>query len=368
MEESLKLLSEKIVNYSLKLKEGEKILITTMIEAKPLVLALLEEMKKRSVVPMVKFTDPEVAASLTNMTDDNRIELLKKLGMADVENYDAFISIRYTTNDYENKEVSSSIVKRIGEALKESSRIRTNERKWVLLNYPSKLDAYKASMKSSTYFKYAMNVMNVDYKDLEERTKPLKELMEKTDKVHIIGPNTDITFSIKNMPIIPCLGTCNLPDGEIYTAPIKESVNGVITYNTLSPYQGEVYKNVRLKFEKGKIIEATCDGDNKKLNEIFDTDEGARYIGEFSLGLNPEILNPMGDILFDEKIIGSLHFTPGASYDDASNGNYSSVHWDLVLIQRKEYGGGEIYFDDVLVRKDGLFVLKELLQLNYNLK
>lgn len=368
MEESLRVLSDKIVNYSLKLKEGEKVLITTMIEAKPLVLSLLEEMKKRGVVPMVKFTDPEVAASLTNMTDDKRIELLKKLGMQDVEHYDAFISIRYTTNDYENKEVSTSIVRKIGEALKESNNIRTNEKKWVLLNYPSKLDAYKAGMKSSTYFKYAMNVMNVDYKDLEERVKPLKELMEKTDKVHIVGPKTDITFSIKKMPIIPCLGTCNLPDGEIYTAPIKDSVTGVITYNTMSPYQGEVFKNVCLKFEKGKIIEATCDGDNKKLNEIFDTDEGARYIGEFSLGLNPEIINPMGDILFDEKIIGSLHFTPGASYDDASNGNKSSVHWDLVLIQRKEYGGGEIYFDDTLVRKDGLFVLKELLQLNYNLK
>ena len=366
MEESLKELSEKIVNYSLKLKEGERVLITTMIEAKPLVLALLDSMKDKEIVPVVRFTDPEVASSLTNMTTDKRIELLKKMSMQDVDNYDAFISIRYSTNDYENKEVSSSIVQKIGEALKESSHIRTNERKWILLNYPSKLDAYKAGMKSSTYFKYAMDVMNVDYKDLEERVRPLKEL--KTNEVRIISPGTDLTFSIKDIPVIPCLGTCNLPDGEIYTAPVKTSVNGYITYNTLSPYQGEIFKNVCLKFENGKIIEATCDGDNKRLNEIFDTDEGARYVGEFSLGLNPEILYPMGDILFDEKIIGSIHFTPGASYDDASNGNHSSVHWDLVLIQRKEYGGGEIYFDHNLVRKDGLFVLKELLQLNYNLK
>lgn len=368
MEESLRKLSEKIVNYSLQLKEGERVLITTMIEAKPLVLELLNSMKDKEIVPVVRFTDPEVASSLTNMTTDKRIELLKKMGMQDVDNYDAFISIRYSTNDYENKEVSPVIVQKIGEALKESSHIRTNERKWILLNYPSKLDAYKAGMKSSTYFKYAMDVMNVDYKDLEERVRPLKELMEKTNEVRIISPGTDLTFSIKDIPVIPCLGTCNLPDGEIYTAPVKTSVNGYITYNTLSPYQGEIFKKVCLKFENGKIIEATCDGDNKRLNEIFDTDEGARYVGEFSLGLNPEILYPMGDILFDEKIIGSIHFTPGASYDDASNGNHSSIHWDLVLIQRKEYGGGEIYFDHTLVRKDGLFVLKELLQLNYNLK
>lgn len=368
MEENLRCLSEKIVNYSLKLKKDEKVLITTMIEAKPLVLALLEEMKQKNIVCDVRFTDPEVTASMTNMTTTKRIELLKNKGKFDVDNYDAFITIRYTTNDYENKEVPAAITKKIGDALQDTSRIRTNERKWVLLNYPSKLDAYKASMTSKTYYDYAMKVMNVDYEDLHERLKPLKELMEKTKKVRIVSPGTDLTFSIENMPIIPCLGTCNLPDGEIYTAPVKTSVNGKITYNTMSPYQGEMFKNVSLTFQDGKIIEATCDGDNQKLNEIFDTDSGSRYVGEFSLGLNPEILNPMGDILFDEKIIGSIHFTPGACYDDADNGNKSSVHWDLVLIQRKEYGGGEIYFDDQLIRKDGLFVLKELKQLNYNLK
>ena len=234
MEESLRKLSEKIVNYSLQLKEGERVLITTMIEAKPLVLELLNSMKDKEIVPVVRFTDPEVASALTNMTTDKRIELLKKMGMQDVDNYDAFISIRYSTNDYENKEVSPVIVQKIGEALKESSHIRTNERKWILLNYPSKLDAYKAGMKSSTYFKYAMNVMNVDYKDLEERVRPLKELMEKTNEVRIISPGTDLTFSIKDIPVIPCLGTCNLPDGEIYTAPVKTSVNGYITYNTFT--------------------------------------------------------------------------------------------------------------------------------------
>lgn len=368
MEESLKELSHKIVNYSLDLQKDERVLITTMIEAKPLVLELLKEIKEKDAVASVRFTDPEVSAYLTNMTTEKRIELLKKQGMSDVEDYDAFISIRYTTNDYENKEVDDEKIKKIGEALIKSRQIRTNERKWVLLNYPSKLDAYKAGMKSSTYFKYALDVMNLDYKDLKERVKPLQDLMDKTDKVKITGPNTDITFSIKNMPAIPCLGTCNLPDGEIYTAPVKESVNGTITYNTPSPYQGEIYRNVSLTFKDGKIIEATCTGDNEKLNKIFETDEGAKYVGEFSFGLNPMILDPMGDILFDEKIIGSIHFTPGACYDDASNGNNSSVHWDLVLIQRKEYGGGEIYFDDELIRKDGLFVKKELTHLNYNLK
>lgn len=368
MFEKITALSQKIVEYSLNIQEGEKVLITSMMEAKPLLLQLIEDITKRGGVASIQFIEPEISALLANTTNEKRLELLKKQSMEDVENFDAFITIRYTTNDYENKEVDVEKTKKISEAMQEASHIRINKRKWVLLNYPSRLDAYKASMKTSTYFDYAMDVMNLDYNDLKERLLPLKELMEQTDKVRLVSPNTDLTFSIKNMNIIPCLGTCNLPDGEIYTAPVKHSVNGKITYNTRSPYQGEVYQNVCLTFKDGKIIEATCDGDTEKLNKIFDTDEGARYVGEFSLGLNPLILDPMGDILFDEKIIGSIHFTPGACYEDASNGNDSKIHWDLVLIQRKEYGGGELYFDDKLIRKDGLFVEPKLIHLNYNLK
>ena len=223
-------------------------------------------------------------------------------------------------------------------------------------------------MTTSDFYNYALDVMTVNFKEMYEMIKPLKELMEKTNKVRIISPQTDITFSIKNIPVIPCCGECNIPDGEIFTAPIKDSVNGVITYNTPSPYQGNIYNNVSLTFKDGKIIKAVCDNDNDKLNDIFDTDEGARYIGEFSLGLNPKIMHPMGDILFDEKIIGSIHFTPGQAYKEAYNSNDSGIHWDMVLIQREDYGGGELYFDDVLIRKDGLFVLSELKHLNYDLK
>jgi aminopeptidase len=191
----------------------------------------------------------------------------------------------------------------------------------------------------------------------------LVALMEKTDKVRITGAGTDLTFSIKGIPAIKCDGQLNIPDGEVYTAPVKDSVNGHITYNTPAVYNGFTYENIRLDFENGKIINAVAN-DTERINKIFDTDEGARYIGEFAVGVNPFILKPMKDTLFDEKIAGSIHFTPGSSYDNAFNGNKSSVHWDLVFIQRPEYGGGEIYFDDVLVRKDGLFVVDELKVLN----
>ena len=208
------------------------------------------------------------------------------------------------------------------------------------------------------------NVCTLDYQKMSKAMNELVNLMNHTDKVQIISPNTNLIFSIKNIPAIKCCGEMNIPDGEVYTAPVKDSVNGVITYNTPSIYQGFEFQNITLKFENGKIIEAKAN-DTQRINEILNTDEGARFIGEFAIGVNPYILKPMKDILFDEKIMGSIHFTPGACYEDASNGNdKSAVHWDLVLIQTPEYGGGEIYFDDVLIRKDGKFVLPELEPLN----
>jgi len=143
---------------------------------------------------------------------------------------------------------------------------------------------------------------------------------------------------------------------------VRDSVNGTITYNTPSLYQGTVYNNISLTFEKGRIVKATCAGDDEKLNKIFDSDEGARYVGEFALGVNPFILHPMKDTLFDEKIAGSFHFTPGQCYDEAPNGNQSTIHWDLVQIQRPDYSGGEIWFDGKLIRKDGVFTDKKLEQ------
>lgn len=198
---------------------------------------------------------------------------------------------------------------------------------------------------------------------MSDAMNPLVDLMNKTDKVHILAKDTDLTFSIKGIPAVKCDGACNIPDGEVYTAPVKDSVNGVISYNVPSIENGFRFENVRLEFKDGKIIKATANNSDK-ANALFDTDEGARYVGEFALGVNPYVTKAIGDILFDEKISGSFHFTPGCCYDDAPNGNKSAVHWDLVLCQTPEFGGGEIWFDDVLVRKDGRFVLPELFGLN----
>jgi aminopeptidase len=223
--------------------------------------------------------------------------------------------------------------------------------------------AQMANMSNEQFEDFYFSVCNLDYSKMSKAMDPLAELMNKTDNVKIKGIGTDLSFSIKGLPAIKCDGEFNIPDGEVYSAPVKDSVNGYITYNTPSEYQGYTYENIRLEFKQGKIIRATAN-DAKRINKVFDTDEGARYVGEFAIGVNPYITKPMKDTLFDEKIMGSFHFTPGSCYDECSNGNESAIHWDLVSIQTPEYGGGEIWFDDVLVRKNGKFVLPGLEVLN----
>ena len=359
-------LANLIANYSLHLEKGEKVLIEAQtLEDREFLKNLIDAVYDREAIPILEVRDPILGSYMSLRTNDERIELIKKIREAEVDEFDAYIHMRYNVNDYEAKNIPKDVRKKQGQALLKSSDKRVNERKWVLFNYPSEVDAYKAGMSTFDFNEFAWKVMTVDYRKMRTSVEPLKKLMDKTDKVRIISPGTDLTFSIKGMGSVPCCGEANIPDGELYSAPVKKSVNGRITYNTPCPYQGMVFHNVQLEFKDGKIINATCDEDNKKLNEIFDTDEGSRYVGEFSLGFNPMIMHPMGDILYDEKILGSLHFTPGRAYKDCYNGNDSAIHWDMVLIQREDYGGGEIYFDDVLIRKDGKFVLDELKPLNF---
>src|SRR5260370_11851021 len=189
--------------------------------------------------------------------------------------------------------------------------------------------------------------------------KGFKRSMEKTERVEIKGPDTDLHFSIKGIPAVICGGDRNITDGEGFSCAVRDWVQGHVTFNAPSIYQGIGFDRIRLEFKNGKIVDATSN-ETKKLNRILDSDPGARYIGEFSLGFNPYVLQPMRDILFDEKIAGSVHLNPGQAYEDTANGNRSRVPWGNANIQRPECGGGEIYFDGKLVRRDGQFLPKQL--------
>lgn len=365
MKDKISVLASTIVNHSIKVEEGEKVkILCETMEPMPLVKELVRMINDKNACCDVSFFDPVLKSLMNKDICDKGIELLGELEEFEVNKFDSFIRIYCNQGDYVNSIVPDDITRKIGDTLKEYRDIRANERKWILLNYPSRVDSQKAKMSPEEFYDFSFDAMCYDYDQMSKDLEPLKRLMEDTDKVRLTGVGTDITFSIKGIPAIPCTGEANIPDGECYTAPVRDSINGVIKYNTPSPYRGNVYHGVTLTFKDGKIVDATCDEDDDALNEIFNTDEGARYVGEFSIGTNPMIRYPMGDILFDEKIIGSIHFTPGACYKDAYNGNTSAIHWDMVLIQREDFGGGNIYFDDRLIRENGVFVVDELKHLN----
>lgn len=367
MEEKIQKLAKTIVNYSCKVKKNEKVLIECSDNAQKLATALIDEIYKVGGYPFVHLSNKSIERKLMLGTSVEHTKLRSKYMLNIMKDMDAYIGISSSDNVYELSDVPDEKMQiySLYYAKPVHYDERVNNTKWVILKFPSDGVAQLARKSSEEFEKYYFDVCNLDYQKMNNAMDALKKLMDKTDKVHIISPNTDITFSIKGIGSIKCAGEMNIPDGEVYTAPVKDSVNGVITYNIPTMYDGKRFDDVSLTFKNGKIIDAKCSsGGNIALNKILDTDDGSRYVGEFAIGVNPYITEPMLDILFDEKICGSIHFTPGASYDDAFNGNKSAVHWDMVLCQRKEYGGGEIWFDDVLIRKDGIFVLEELKELN----
>lgn len=359
-------LAKNLINYSVRLQKGEKLLIEGNDLCKDLVIELIKQAYKVGGYPFVNFSDTIIKKELLKNTSKEHIELMTKYMLPVMQDMDAYIGISATNNKYElnnvkieNKNLYS---KYYSKPVHTDARVKTT--KWCILNYPTKGYAQEANMSLEEFEDFYFNVCNLDYSKMNKAMDSLKNLMEKTDRVRIIAKDTDLSFSIKNIPAIKCAGEMNIPDGEVYTAPVKGSVNGYIHYNTPTMYNGVRFNNVKLYFENGKIIKCSADEHQKELEDIFNIDDGARFVGEFAIGVNPYITKPMLDILFDEKITGSIHFTPGASYDDAFNGNKSAVHWDLVLIQREDYGGGEIYFDDKLIRKNGIFVIDELKCLN----
>ena len=358
-------LAHNLINYSCELKKGEKVLIEAKGIDYMLVNALVREAYAVGAYPFVEIYDNRVSRELLLGQTEEQAKLKAKYASLRMADMDAYIGVRGGENCNEFSDVPEENQRIESEFYSHPvhHEIRVKKTKWVVLRYPNQGMAQQAGMSTDAFEDFYFNVCNLDYSKMDRAMDALKARLDKADKVRIIAKDTDISFSIKGIGSKKCSGERNIPDGEIYTAPVKNSVNGKITYNAPSVENGFKFERVSFTFKDGKIIEASAN-DNEKLNAILNTDEGARYIGEFAFGVNPYINKPMGDILFDEKISGSIHFTPGACYDDCYNGNVSAVHWDLVQIQTKEYGGGEIYLDGELIRKDGLFIPEDLRCLN----
>ncbi len=358
-------LADVLIKHSTALKKNEKLLIEAIDLPEAMVIALIRRAREAGALPFVTIKQNQILRELYRTATDENMQLMGELEAARMSQMDAYVAFRGSHNIAELSDVPDE-----GMSLYQKHwwepvhiNIRVPKTKWVVLRWPSASMAQQANMSTEAFEDFYFNVCTLDYGKMSMAMDVLKDRMEATDKVHIKGPGTDLTFSIKDMPAIKCAGERNIPDGEVYTAPVRDSVNGTLRYTAKTIYHGIVHEGIELTFENGKIIDAKSDK-TEALNNVLNTDDGARFIGEFALGLNPYITDPMLDILFDEKIGGSFHFTPGTAYDDCDNGNRSKVHWDMVCIQTPEYGGGEMYFDGDLIRKDGKFVSQDLAPLN----
>ena len=356
-------LAKLLVEYSIRLKRNETVLIEAFDIPDEMTIALIRAARQAGGVPFAQTYHARVNRALALEASDRQSNLMASHELARMKKMDAYIAVRGSNNVTELSDVPPETMKLIARKMRPVQDQRVKRTKWVVLRWPTPSMAQLAGMSTEAFEDFYFEVCTLDYRKLLPGMKALQRLMEKTDRVDIKGPDTDLHFSMKGIPAVICGGDRNIPDGEVFSCPVRDSVEGHVMFSAPSIYQGIAFDGIRLEFKNGKVVDATSN-ETKKLNKILDSDPGARYIGEFSLGFNPRILHPMRDILFDEKIAGSFHFTPGQAYEEADNGNRSQVHWDMVSIQRPEYGGGEIYFDGKLIRKNGVFLPKQLRSLN----
>ncbi|AWB46840.1 aminopeptidase [Paenibacillus sp. CAA11] len=356
-------LAKTVVHYSASVQSGEKVLIQALDVKDPEILQpFITEIFEAGGQAFVEVSDYRLNRQMMLYGSEEQFKLDAQFKLEQMKAMDAVIIILGEDNVSEYADVPSAKRDAYRKAYKSVGDER-GKKKWVLFNVPTKAYAQLAGMSTEAYAQFLYDTCTMDYSKMSTAMDALVELMNRTDRVQIKAPGTDLSFSIKDIPAVKCAGKVNLPDGEVFTAPVLDSVQGVITFNTSSLYAGQTFQNIQLRFEQGKVTACSSD-DNKKLTELLDSDEGARFIGEFAIGVNPYINEIMNDVGFDEKINGSIHFALGEAYEDADNGNKSVIHWDIVLMLKPEFGGGEIYFDDVLISKDGRFVHEALLGLN----
>jgi aminopeptidase len=356
-------LARLLIEYSTRLKKGDNILLDMIDVPDEFTVELIRAAREVGGIPIVEARHTRITRELIRGTSQAHAALTRSVELSRMKKMRAYIAVRGSNNINENSDVPSDKLSLFSRLTRPVQNYRVDKTRWCVLRWPTPSMAQAAGMSTEAFENLYFDVCTMDYEKMARAMKPLQALMRRTDKVHIKSPGTDLQFSIKGIGAKMCKGDRNIPDGEVYSCPVKNSINGLIQFNTPTLYSGTKFENVCLEFRDGKVARATANN-TAKLNEILDTDSGSRYTGEFALGFNPYILNPMCDILFDEKIAGSFHLTPGQAYKDCDNGNRSAVHWDMVLIQRPEWGGGEIWFDGKLVRKDGVFVAPELKGLN----
>jgi len=325
------ILARQLLDYSTKLQAGE--ILYLEIKGKD-TLELGKEIirfaTEKGATTFWYYNDESLSRNWIKSATEEQFKKQAELHLELMRRANVYIGLRGSDNPFDHADIDIRQKERSNTLFYKPVHLeqRVKHTRWVVLRYPNNAMAQLAETSQEAFEDFYYEVCCADYAKMSKAQDQLFALMNAADKVHIKGPGTDLTFSIKGIPCVKCDGLRNIPDGEVYTAPVRDSINGKITYNTPSLHEGVVYDSISFVFEKGRIVKADAGALTDKLNNILDTDEGSRYVGEFSIGVNPFILHPMKDTLFDEKIAGSLHLTPGQCYDEAPNGNHSAIHWD----------------------------------------
>lgn len=364
MDVRLKQLGDNILNYSCQVKSGDKVLIESTKNSGELIKYLIREIYKRGALPFVILKESDIRREIILNGTEEQFKIMAEEQKTLMKEMDVYIEITEYDNCYEMNDVPIEKRRLFQKHFYQPVYRENGIRRWTTVGFPTKSMAQRFEMSTESFENFYFSVVNANYQELSEKMEVLKSYLEKTDKVHLIGNDLDLSFSIKNMPVYICDGRINIPDGEVFVAPHLYSANGKIKFNVDTLYQGYKFSDLELVFENGKVIEEKSSKNQQVLTKILDTDEGSRFIGEFAIGTNPNITRPVGNIIYDEKMLGSFHIALGHTHPESDNKNRSAIHWDIVYRMEPEHGNAKMYFDDELIVDGGIFIPKKLQLLN----
>lgn len=359
-------LADLLVNYSVAIKPGEKVLIRGSAVAEPLLKQVYLKVLQAGGLPFVMTTLPGMDELLFKYGSDDQLQYIPPQILSMIETVDAQIGVMAEVNTKALSNIAPSrmvLRSRANEPVMKTflERASKGELKWTLTLFPTEAHAQDAEMSLTEYedFVYSACMPDINdpvgfWKKISARQQKVVEWLKGKKQVHLIGLETDLRLSIDGRKFINCDCHANVPDGEVFTGPVENSAEGHVYFSYPAIYGGREVDGVRLWFEGGKVVKATADKNEDFLINTINTDAGARYLGEFAIGTNEGINRFTGEILFDEKIGGSFHMALGAGYPETGSSNQSAIHWDMICDLRQ---GGEIWVDDELLYKDGRFTI-----------
>ncbi|MGH2838337.1 MAG: aminopeptidase [Thermoleophilaceae bacterium] len=359
-------LAQILVRYSTNVQPDDVCVIQSTTDAEPLVQAIYEEVLRAGGLPIMQLSTDGAAPAFYELANEKQLEWIPPTATWAAENADVRIAVMADANVRALSQVDpkrQAIVQKARKPLMETSMKRAAEGsyRWSLTLFPTHAYAAEAGMSLDAYEDfYYKACLATDAEPLtawqrqSDEVKRLAAWMEGKEEVHITAPGTDITLGVEGRKFIPCVGEHNMPDGEFFTGPIEDSVNGEIAFSFPASYGGREVAGVRFKFADGKVVDASAERGEDFLIEMLDTDEGARRLGELGIGTNYGISTGTKEILLDEKIGGTVHMAIGMSYPETGGVNDSAVHWDMVCDLRQ---GGAIAVDGTEIQRDGKFVV-----------